>query len=55
MFFPGLPLFYCVCIYSSGKLVLLALIVFEHVICIPWKSIMSDKPSYQKVRKSLLR
>ena len=36
MFFLGLPLFCCVCIYISGKLVLLSLTVFtqvERVLC----------------------
>ena len=55
MFFLGLPLFYCVRIYSSGKLVLLAFIVFEYIIYIPWKRIMLDEPSFQCLLKSLLQ
>ena len=55
MFFLGLPLFYCVRIYSSGKLVLLAFILFEYIIYIPRKRTMSDEPSYQKSHKSLLQ
>ena len=55
MLFLDLRLFCCVLIYISGKLVLLVLIVFKHINYILFKRIVSDEPSYQKLRKLLLQ